>query len=139
MIDKNLILINSLKEKIEDFAKKENYSNVEDKYLNGCCSQLVSHLLKLNENKGIPYRLSEYLGSGNSTIHFVYKSENGLFYDINGSFKTIEDIAKTSQLFNDLSSLDVDIDFEEPYKDDYCTGEFDYINSIIENIKINIQ
>lgn len=130
----NSIFIEEFKLHQEKYVKQEEYVSVEDKFINGCCNRLVDALLKLNKNEGQSLRLCEPLDdNGNSIIHFIYKSKEGLFYDINGEFKTVELLAEASGLFSDaLLNLHVDIDFDEPYSDDYLIGELEETQNLID-------
>ncbi len=129
----NSIFIKEFKLFQKKYIKQENYASVEDKFINGCCNRLVDALLKLNKNKGQSLRLCEPLNAnGNSIIHFVYKSEDGLFYDINGEFRSIESLVLASGLFSNIQSLDVDIDFDAPYSEDYLIGELEETQALID-------
>lgn len=130
----NLKFLKEFKENQKKYFSQDNYKNVEDKFINGCCIQLVYHLMNLNKNTGKSLRLNQDLGNGNSIIHFVYQSNDGKYYDINGSFSSVKEIAIASGLFKDLNKLCVDIDFEKPCKEDFLEGELDEVNKIIQDL-----
>lgn len=107
----NIEIINTLitVENRENFPNKI-YNNVYDKYTNGHCEDLVMYLYMLNNNTGTKIKVEglfyEYEDDFDAqVIHFIYKSLDGLYYDINGEFNSIEELIENSFLIDEITSI----------------------------------
>jgi len=116
--NENLIeLIFEYEKKIH--SKKYSYpierEDVIYEYLNGECEFLVNILYTHNNKKGkkIELKDEELLGG---MYHYIYKCEEGYYYDINGKFLTIEDLIIKTELFEDFQNIEIkEIPYEEKH------------------------
>lgn len=117
MNEKTLLFI----ENLIDIEKKELkdskiYNNVFDKYLNGCCEDLVSYLYNFNDSNGSKIEIKginqdEFLVD-RIVYHYVYKLDNK-YYDINGEFDNIYDLVDEIGYIDFVQKTE-EIDFSSP-------------------------
>jgi len=132
--DKNIELLTKI-----SLYEKNLGIDTRDKYTNGECDSLVYYFLLLNNMRGDMIRLSEIDKDDDTkeTIHFIYESVEGNYYDVNGKFSTIEDLLFECDLYKTADDVNydydgfslscVDIDLKEK-------GVIDIVN-IVEDIK----
>lgn len=106
--------LNAFIESLIDMENRENlpdnfYSDAKEKYQFGECETLVSYLYLLDDERGEKFEINskkDIFAEDFPSHHYVYKSSEGKFYDINGRFDSLNELAEASDLFENYQIED---------------------------------
>jgi len=128
--DKNLIFL----QKFIDLQKNylSGYKTVQEKYTNGYCQDLVFCFHKINSMNGENIRICETKENNTDILHFVYRSNEGKFYDINGGFDTLEELVEKCSLFSNYTELSIQVDCLEINEDDF-EDDWEEVNILLNS------
>jgi len=105
--------IQNISTKLNNFIKdiiqfeKDRNEDANFKYQFGECSNLVSYLFYLDNEKGEKIEINsensieEEYCTEEPSHHYIYKASNGKYYDINGEFEDLYDLSFESDVFED--------------------------------------
>lgn len=140
-MNKNIEFIEKLKI-FEEKIKDKNYSDVFEKYQFGECASLATYLYILNNQEGTKLEISvnDSWSEDYPSHHYIYKSIDDKYYDINGEFTNIYELIEISPIFSayqidqDLIEI-IEVDFYVNNKLKEITNEV--IKEIIPNFILN--